>query len=131
MIDDSYAAALERAPVRDVVLIGPVQCKGCGAWVEWAGVDWLALGTTERHDCSPYLAWHAHLRAAFGALGDTRQEDAFRPYPRRVRPTTGLMQAHQLGSLPPTTAPQRRAMYVGLVLLALALAVIVTLWPAP
>lgn len=37
------------------VLLGPVPCRGCGAWVEWAGVDWLAIGSTERHECAPYL----------------------------------------------------------------------------
>src|SRR6185369_5944642 len=113
MIDDSYAAALERAGEPHLVLLGPVPCKTCGAWVEWAGTDWLAVATLERHECGAFL--QPYLRQAFAGLA-------------LVRPTTGLMQAHRLGTVPAATASRRPAFYVSLVLLGLALSSIVDLW---
>jgi hypothetical protein len=66
MLDLSYTEALERSPEPHVVLLGPVPCQGCGAWVEWAGVEWLAVATREAHRCEPFRAgqrWRdqAHL----------------------------------------------------------------------
>lgn len=55
MQDLSYDEALERAEPPHEVLLGPVPCGRCGAMVEWAGVQWLAIATTEPHDCWPYL----------------------------------------------------------------------------
>lgn len=54
--DMSYLEALEAAPVPHEVIVGPVPCATCRAWVEWAGVEWLAVGTSEAHECEPYLA---------------------------------------------------------------------------
>lgn len=65
MNDLSYAEATGAEPA-PVVLLGPVPCKGCGAWVEWAGVEWLALRTTERHSCLPYLGHPASLNTDAG-----------------------------------------------------------------
>ena len=37
-------------------LMGPAPCQACGAWVEWNGISWVALGTGDKfHDCEPYL----------------------------------------------------------------------------
>lgn len=61
MQDLDYATALERAEPPHVVLIGPAPCQGCGAWVEWAGVDWLNRGTGGRHECAPHIAGRSQL----------------------------------------------------------------------
>jgi hypothetical protein len=55
MIDPTYLEALEATEPPHRVLLGPVPCKRCGAWVEYAGVELLALGTVEPHECEPYL----------------------------------------------------------------------------
>lgn len=118
MIDDSYAAALERAGAPHTVLLGPLPCQTCGAWVEWAGTDWLAVATTERHECGAFL--QPYLQQAFAGLA-------------RVRPSTGLMQAHRLIDYPPivTTPAERRTLQVMIVLLGVALIALIALWPAP
>lgn len=54
-MDATYREALEAAPEPRAVLLGPAPCKTCGAWVEWAGVAWLALGEQEPHRCEPFL----------------------------------------------------------------------------
>lgn len=56
MIDRTYTEALAAMEPPRVVILGPAPCQRCGAWVEWAGVDWLALDSDEVHDCAPYLA---------------------------------------------------------------------------
>jgi hypothetical protein len=52
---DTYLQALLDSSEPHEVLLGPSPCCQCGAWVEWAGTDWLALGTRERHTCSPFM----------------------------------------------------------------------------
>ena len=123
MIDDSYAAALERAPERHEVLLGPVACKTCSAWVEWAGVGWLALGTTEPHDCAPFMqdAWRPHLQQAFAGLARVRPSQAY-----------GVMQAHPWGTVTdrhPEWWEHRRTASRGR-LLALTLLFVAALWLA-
>lgn len=55
--------AAEAATV-DRVVLGPAPCSTCGAWIEWLGVGpWVALGTTEAHDCSAYLRAAADMAA--------------------------------------------------------------------
>jgi hypothetical protein len=54
-MDMTYREALEQLAEPREVLLGPAPCQRCGAWVEWAGVRWLALGTDEAHECTPYL----------------------------------------------------------------------------
>jgi hypothetical protein len=56
MIDPTYLEALEATEPPHRVLLGPVPCKRCGAWVEYAGVELLALGTAQPHDCEPFLS---------------------------------------------------------------------------
>lgn len=65
----SYSAALEAAGEPHRVLLGPAPCQGCGAWVEWAGVEWLALGSQERHSCAPFLAGQADALCVHGRQG--------------------------------------------------------------
>jgi hypothetical protein len=106
--DLTYDEAIEAAPTPHLVLLGPVPCRACGAWVEWAGAGWLALGTQERHDCAPYLA---------GRI-------AGRIVPRSMVSD----QAHQLtqAEATPEWLPGQQALAIGvgvlLVLLILALA---------
>jgi hypothetical protein len=70
MQDLTYDEALERSggALPHEVLLGPVPCGRCQAWVEWAGVGWLSLGTTEPHDCWPYLAELERRAAGLPAL---------------------------------------------------------------
>lgn len=53
--DDDPTYHSPPSELRAGVLLGPVACHSCGAWVEWAGVMWLALATDEAHDCQPFL----------------------------------------------------------------------------
>lgn len=62
MLDRTYDEALRAAAPPRVVILGPAPCQRCGAWVEWCGVEWLALLSDEPHDCGPYL--EAQLRTA-------------------------------------------------------------------
>ena len=55
-MDITYAEALEAAPEPHLVILGPAPCQGCGAWVEWAGVEWLGVGSRQRHECEPFRA---------------------------------------------------------------------------
>lgn len=109
--DLTYHEAIASAPEPHEVLLGPVPCSRCGAWVEWAGLEWLALGTTERHDCWPYL------RAQPGI--------------RRVEPRGMLDQAHRLE----VAVPARMAGSELAVLLAVAVLLVVAMvaaaWPQP
>lgn len=70
MQDLSYLQAVDAAePEPHVVILGPVPCATCGAWVEWAGIEWLALGTHQPHECEPYLAgqrWRRRIEPRTG-----------------------------------------------------------------
>lgn len=54
-MDTSYIEAMEAAGEPHRVLMGPVPCQRCSAWVEWAGVRWLNAGTRGVHECEPFL----------------------------------------------------------------------------
>lgn len=110
MNDMSYADALERAAERQVIL-GPAPCHRCGAWVEYAGVEWLALGTDEPHDCRPYLEGQGlcihgkrgpHSTTGMLPYGDGHCSGPGSWWPEMevvsdwVRPTTGLHRAEPL-----------------------------------
>jgi len=118
MIDDSYTAALERSGPRHEVILGPLPCKGCGAWVEWAGVDWLAVATQERHECAPFLGtWREHMQRQFAKMQAHPMTEAERP----------AAWEHQR-ALPPPSTLERRATYLALILLGLAVVVLTSGW---
>lgn len=109
MNDMSYADAIERANPPRHVILGPAPCHRCGAWVEWAGVEWLALGTDEPHDCAPFLEGQGlcihgrqgpHSTTGMLPYGDGHCSGPGSWWPAMevvsdwVRPTTGLRQAH-------------------------------------
>lgn len=54
-MDRTYVEALSEAPEPHRVLVGPVPCIRCSAWLEWAGAGWLNAGTRGRHDCAAFL----------------------------------------------------------------------------
>lgn len=103
MADLTYTQALERAGEQHTIVLGPAACHTCGAWVEWAGVEWLALGTTERHDCTPYLAYADAVLAAVMAA------------PARVRPRSAAA-----GADPGALEPDSLGRDVAVVLVAIA-----------
>lgn len=81
MRDLTYVQALEEYPEPHRPLLGPVPCRSCSAWLEWAGVEWLNAGTLGRHQCAVFEGQ------------DVESEELVAEW---TRPTTGLRvrQAH-------------------------------------
>lgn len=104
MNDLTYTAAREAAGERGAIRLGPAPCMRCGAWVEWAGVAWLALGTDEPHECWPYLG------------GGVPEPEIVAEW---TRPTTGLPAYRGAHPMPPELPAW--VLRLGTVLLALAL----------
>jgi hypothetical protein len=121
MQDLSYDEALERSggALPHEVLLGPVPCGRCQAWVEWAGVGWLSLGTTEPHDCWPYLA---------GQLTDPRLHQAH-PMDELERRAAGLPALQPVPAPVPRWVDRSETAVVLALLVVLVVAMIAALLP--
>lgn len=95
MTDRTYTEALAAAPAPHRVLLGPVQCMGCGQLVEWAGVAWLDAATTVRHQCPPGsdgASWRQPVPQTRPRSGFLQPRYVVGPVP--VVRSARLMQAH-------------------------------------